>query len=152
MNYAQIFKKHLELSLSKKDYFLIHDENIRYHLNRITDMNSKTFLEAFKLQSDEKYSGYRCQSNKCFIGLSMFQMNFNNPFEEIHIILDARCAQYPDVTQIIIERHLCIPLLYHHRDITVLLIDTVGDEDFEGGIQYGAERYCTSASQSHFCD
>ena len=118
MNYSQIFKKHLELSLSKKDYFLVHDENIRYHLNRIADnLDAKTFLEAFKIQSDEKYSGYRCQSNKCFIGLSMFQMNFNNPFEEIHIILDARSVEYPDITQIIVERHLCIPLLYHHRDL-----------------------------------
>lgn len=116
MNYSQIFKKHLELSLSKKDYFLVHDENIRYHLNRIVDnLDAKTFLDAIKLQSDEKYSGYRCQSNKCFIGMPMFQMNFNNPFEEIHFTLDVRCVEYPDIIQIVVERHLCIPLLYHYR-------------------------------------
>jgi len=134
MNYSQIFKKHLELSLSKKDYFLVHDENIRYHLNRIADnLDAKTFLDAIKLQSDEKYSGYRCQSNKCFIGIPMFQMNFNNPFEEIHFTLDVRSESEtsaakrcetkgsptgnPDIIQIVVERHLCIPLLYHYRDL-----------------------------------
>ena len=110
MNYSQIFKKHLELSLLQKDYFLIHDENIRYHLNRVQDLNAETFLDAIHLQSDEKHSGYRNQTLNCFIGkLSMFNLNYNNPYEEIRIV------QYPR-EQIIIERHLCIPLLYHNRN------------------------------------
>jgi len=39
----------------------------------------------------------------------MFNLNYNNPYEEIRIV------QYPR-EQIIIERHLCIPLLYHNRN------------------------------------
>lgn len=108
MDYLQIFKKHLELSLTQKDYFLVHDENIRYHLNRIKELNNETFLDAISLQSDEKYSGYRNQTFNCFIGLNMFNMNYNNPYEEIRIVR-------PHNVQIIIERHLCIPLLYYHR-------------------------------------
>lgn len=108
MDHLQIFKKHLELSLSQKDYFLVHDENIRYHLNRIQELNSETFLDAIYLQSDEKYSGYRNQTFDCFIGLSMFKMNYNNPSEEIRIVTAPH-------EQIIIERHLCIPLLYYNR-------------------------------------
>lgn len=109
MDYLQIFKKHLELSLTKKDYFLVHDENIRYHLNRIKELNNETFLDAISLQSDEKYSGYRNQTFDCFIGLNMFNMNYNNLYEEIRIVR-------ANNVQIIIERHLCIPLLYYHRN------------------------------------
>lgn len=116
MNYSQIFKKHLELSLLQKDYFLIHDENIRYHLNRVKDLNAETFLDAIHLQSDEKYSGYRNQTLNCFIGLSMFNLNYNNPYEEIRIV------QHPR-EKIVVERHLCIPLLYHNRKTLLKNLD-----------------------------
>lgn len=79
MNFKNLFLKHVQLTKEYKESFLIYDQNINFETSQIK--NAKDFLDAFDLQSDEKYSGFGDLQYMTFTN-TLLPFNFYAPYEK----------------------------------------------------------------------
>ena len=115
--WKKILKKHLQLTRLSKDPFLILDYN---KFNPLVDLyesnykfDSKSFITALSLQSNEKITGFYNQS-KTF---SFLNLHLDSPYEEL-IFFIKNVEIEENYTILILQRYNCIcPLIQREENI-----------------------------------